>query len=277
MNAASDARDEVTRNGSRALAQGRQHLALDDQKNIAECIWGLDLSRRAARFAAFLDHCRHQIAEDGWRAGASLENHTNDDLLRIAEILKQQPNLPRAWLRPALTRIGDEDLSLSLAPSGQRERSYGTLTSSQAVSSSRRQCDHELATAVKILFAINLSIGPGRILVGQSSLDWRETQSLEEFLRETFPIYGFSEEPHTPIKPKNLRARYLEAHADVRIEWTRHLPDHLTLDVGRRAKVLRIFDLASFLEMTYEALKEEPWELSLCDSLKRQVDEGDYH
>lgn len=80
---------------------------------------------------------------------------------------------------------------------------------------------------------------------------------METILGEIFPAYDLGDEPNTPIKANKLRLRYLETHADVQIMWTRHLPDHLKLDIGPRNKILRVFELTSLLEMTYEVMSNE--------------------
>lgn len=122
------------------------------------------------------------------------------------------------------------------------------------------------------MFAITLKDDrQGTFYPGDSHADWNDDQSLENFLHATFPFDDYKDEPRTPIKLIKLRASYLMSHADIQIEWTRNLPDHLALDVGLNTKFLKVFDLASLLDMTYEVQKGKPRDTSLSDSLTSQT------
>lgn len=250
-------------------------LSLAWKREIAHRLWGLDLTSlsRTAKYNSFFEYYQSYVAgaEQASRSRTWLQNH--GILFRVILAIKANIHLTRADLRNVLEGIanGEEDSIAGRPTMGAGQLSYGTLThlTLQASVDVKSSSDLALATVIGAMFAININLSPGRILVGQSNLEWQEDQSFETLIHETFPIFDHSDEPHSPIMSNKLRARYLESYADVRIEWTRHLADHLKLDLGPRTKILRVFDLVSLLEMTYETLKNEPWEIPLSESLKQ--------
>ncbi|PNP81275.1 hypothetical protein FNYG_05307 [Fusarium nygamai] len=130
--------------------------------------------------------------------------------------------------------------------------------------------EHIVAT-IRVMLAVNINLDPRTVFLATPGLSWGESQTLTSFIKEIFPKHTYNDEPHTPFMASRLRARYLEDHADVQLEWTHHLPDHLMLNIGSQTKTLWVFDLVSLLEMTYEAMKDDSWETSVEDSLKRYV------
>jgi hypothetical protein len=249
-------------------------LSLDHKRQIARELWGLDLTtpKAISKFKAFFEHHQQQVADHEFKFGTKMHIQGRLGLLHLAQSLKQNPDAKRAdfisLVKTEYTAPRDGGNGCGLLE-GHPSPVYDTMADSQSRTVEAFEIDVALATLFKIMFAINLSISPGRILVGQSGLEWKENQPFEALIQDTFPVYDSSDEPHTPIRPSKLRARYLETYADIQIEWTHHLPDHLKLDIGHQSKILRVFYLASLLEMTYESLKDEPWHLSLRDSLKQ--------
>lgn len=247
------------------LPPARPSLTLPDKRKIVQTIWDIDVSNRE-EFDAFFEHYQDVIADHGFGFTGLSKILSITDLLRIAEGLKRHSSVPRKGLKVAFSRDPAQSNRVGVSSGGGG--SYGTLTAPVEPPNSGARFDAGLATTIKIMFAINLKDDrQGMFYPGDSHADWNEDQSLENFLQVTFPTNDFRDEPRTPIKPIKLRASYLEAHADIQIEWTRNLPDHLTLDVGHNTKFLKVFDLSSLLDITYESQKGEQWQLPLSDSL----------
>ena len=130
-----------------------------------------------------------------------------------------------------------------------------------------------LVLAVKVMLCVDLNPTPReRIPVGHTDAVWPIKQSLETLVETLFPTSAIGhEETSSMIKLSRLSARYLVNHVGVTIAWTRHLPDHLYLDVTENTKILRVFELASFLEGSYRSMRDSDFNTSLADSLKRQA------
>jgi hypothetical protein len=248
-----------------------ESLSTVHKELILNRIWGFDLpsANRANKFKAFFEHYQSQTAEQDPVAGFDSVIRTHEDVLYFVDVLKNNPNLTRNDLKKALKLMASGGLTHLPTVMPNTASPVQPLLALNEAAEPARAIDSALAMAIRIMFAINLSISPGRILVGQSDVVWEESKSLETLIRETYPVHDFGDEPSSPIKPNKIRARYLETHADIQIVWTRHLPDHLKLDVGPRNKILRIFELASLLEMTYEAISKEALQLPLSDSLRK--------
>jgi hypothetical protein len=238
-----------------------EHLSTSHKEQILNRIWGFRLPTisRVAKYNAFFEYYESQVAELEAIDTSDSVIRTHGDFLYFMEALKGSPDLSRTDLMKALR--------LSARCSTIESQSSVELPPVLEESGSAKAIDSALAAAVRIMYAIHLSTNPGRILVGQSTVIWEASKSLETILGEIFPTYDLGDEPNTPIKANKLRLRYLETHADVQIVWTRHLPDHLKLDIGPRNKILRVFELTSLLEMTYEVMSNEQFLLCLHDSL----------
>jgi hypothetical protein len=241
-----------------------------ERYSIARELWELELAgfRSPANYRVFFTHFQSQLVEG---SGTTSWSAIANEFFPIIRILKKNGLLTRADIRTILERAHDGQEGAESGPRDSRQYSYGTLPVLRNAATSGTYIDATLTVAIRAVFAIHINLNPSRILVGQSEVAWRADQSFQSLIQETFPVFDCSEEPHTPIKATKLRARHLENYANVKVEWTRHLPDHLKLDLGPRNKILRVFDLVSLLEITYDALREEPWDLSLEDSLKRYV------
>ncbi|KAF4495973.1 hypothetical protein FAGAP_7880 [Fusarium agapanthi] len=84
--------------------------------------------------------------------------------------------------------------------------------------------EHIVAT-VRVMLAVNINLDPRTVFLATPGLSWGESQTLASFIKETFPEHAYNDEPHTPFMASRLRARYLEDHAAVQLEWTHHLPE----------------------------------------------------
>lgn len=135
-----------------------------------------------------------------------------------------------------------------------------------------------LACEVLLCIAVNRSTedtSDARSL-GRTEEIWPLNKSLRQFV-ETIPIDTIgAEETASQIKASQFNVRHLERHVGVKIEWTRNIHEHLLLDITTSVKKLYVFELAGFLETTYEtgrgeaigdALKDKS-KLGLIDSLK---------
>lgn len=237
-----------------------KNLSQSHKEQILNLIWsfGLPSLSRVAKWEAFFEHYETQIAEEEAIDATETMIRTHGDVLYFMKALKHSPGLSRNDLKKVL-RLSARCSTTELQSSIELQSLEGP--------GSGKAIDSALATVVRIMYAVHLSTDPGRILVGQSAVIWEANKSLEAILGELFPTHESADEPNTPIKANKLRLRYLESHADVQVVWTRHLPDHLKLDIGPRNKILRVFELTSLLEMTYEVVRNEPFGLCLHDSL----------
>jgi hypothetical protein len=133
--------------------------------------------------------------------------------------------------------------------------------------------DKALATAVRVMLAIDLNVSNDQSdALGIRESLWEESKSLDAAIKELFPVDEKPEEWSGPIKQSKLRAQYLQAHANVKIEFTTNLADHLSLDTSDSPKTLQIFELASLLKLSYyQALSGTTTNLPLLESLKKYV------
>ncbi|KAL3418121.1 hypothetical protein PVAG01_09836 [Phlyctema vagabunda] len=248
-------------NESILLPSVTESLTTSHKERILNRIWGFELptTSRVAKYKGFLEHYESQVTEEEHIDTIDAVIHTHGDILYFIDALKRNPQLSRSDLQKSL-ELSARCSTITSGSSLETLRHLRELDTARAI-------DSALATAVRIMYAVHLSTNSGRILVGQSATTWEASKSLETILQETFPTHDLADEPNSPIKANKLRLRYLETHVDVQVVWTRHLPDHLKLDIGPRQKVLRVFELASLLEMTYEVMSNEPYQLDLHHSL----------
>ncbi|KAI7760937.1 hypothetical protein LZL87_012090 [Fusarium oxysporum] len=234
------------------------------RRRIAQSLWGLDLqsSSRVDQLSAYFDHFRDQAGQ---------LNVSMDDVFTATNILKNKPDLTRQHLRNAMTSVfGHGQSTRNTTPSHVQHDS--AVPRPQDITARDSVVEETIVATIRVMLAVNINLDSRTVFLATPGLNWGESQSLTSFIKETFPKHAYNDEPHTPFIASRLRARYLEDHADVQLEWTHHLPDHLMLNIGSQTKTLRVFDLVSLLEMTYEVMKDEAWETSVEDSLKRLSD-----
>ncbi|KAF5533208.1 hypothetical protein FPHYL_13650 [Fusarium phyllophilum] len=231
------------------------------RQRIAEGLWGLHLqsSSRVDQLRAFFDYFQDQAGQ---------LNVSMDDVFTAAEILKNKPDSTRQHLRNTMTSALGHGRRIRNTSRSRIQRSNGA-PGPQDITNQGSLIEETIVAAIRVMLAVNINLNSRTVFLATPGLNWGESQSLTSFIKETFPKHAYNDEPHTPFMASRLRARYLEDHADVQLEWTHHLPDHLMLNIGSQTKTLRVFDLVSLLEMTYEVMKDEPWETSVEDSLKR--------
>ncbi|KAF5604066.1 hypothetical protein FPCIR_1000 [Fusarium pseudocircinatum] len=234
------------------------------RQRIAEGLWGLHLqsSSRVDQFRAFFDYFQDQAGQ---------LNVSMDHVFIAAEILRNRPDSTRQHLRNTMTSALGHGRNTRNTARSQGQRSNG-VPGPQDITTPDSVIEETIVATIRVMLAVNINLDSRTVFLATPGLNWGESQSLISFINETFPKHAYNDEPHTPFMASRLRARYLEDHADVQLEWTHHLPDHLMLNIGSQTKTLRVFDLVSLLEMTYEVMKDEPWETSVEDSLKRLFD-----
>ncbi|KAF4443327.1 hypothetical protein FACUT_1384 [Fusarium acutatum] len=231
------------------------------RQRIAEGLWGLHLqsSSRVDQLCAYFDYFQDQAGQ---------LNVYMDDVFTAAEILKNKPNSTRQHLRNTMTSALGHGRGIRNTSRSHLQRSNGA-PGPQDIENQCSVIEETIVATIRVMLAVNINLDPRTVFLATPGLNWGDSQSLTSFIKETFPEHAYNDEPHTPFMASRLRARYLEDHADVQLEWTHRLPDHLMLNIGSQTKTLRVFDLVSLLEMTYEVMKDEPWETSIEDSLKR--------
>ncbi|KAI0554385.1 hypothetical protein F4679DRAFT_525901 [Xylaria curta] len=85
-------------------------------------------------------------------------------------------------------------------------------------------------------------------------IQWENLETLENFIEKAFPQVR-ADSDITPIKPSKLRAMYFETHANIQLQWTEHLYDHLQLLTSENSKFFKVFQLPCMLEAALEVLK----------------------
>jgi hypothetical protein len=118
--------------------------------------------------------------------------------------------------------------------------------------------DCALSVVVRVFLSINVHRSPidmGEAVPFNPCAVWGNDKSLCAFIEAEIPKHAVkAEEASSLIKTSKLKARYLENYVGIKIKWTPHLPDHLRLDINENSKILQLFELAGFLETTFEAL-----------------------
>ncbi|GIJ90060.1 hypothetical protein Asppvi_009009 [Aspergillus pseudoviridinutans] len=217
----------------------------------------------------YFKYYHDQVAiQDPLRSPGTLKTHK--ELFFFTDLLKQNADIPRTELTAACEMVyGSRPYSgCVMLTEGLRN-----LLARCSRAGRRINFDSALALAVRVLFAVNIPSTSqprrNRMVVGQSNLVWAGRYSLREFLDDTFPM---SEQTLgsglVKIKRTKLRARFLENHADIEIEWTKHLPDHLKLETTGNRKILQIFELVSFLQVSYNATCAEDFNLPTSESIR---------
>ncbi|CZR41603.1 uncharacterized protein FPRO_11192 [Fusarium proliferatum ET1] len=231
------------------------------RRRIAEGLWGLQLqsTSRVDQLRAYFEHFQDQAGQ---------LNVSMDDVFTAAEILKESPDSTRQNLRNTIISALGHGRGIRNTTTSQIQRGNGASVP-QDITTRDSEIEEIIVATLRVMLAVNINLDSRTVFLATPGLNWGESQSLTSFLKETFPKHAYDDEPHTPFMVSRLRARYLEDHADVQLEWTHHLPDHLMLNIGSQTKTLRVFDLVSLLEITYEVMKNEPWDTSVEDSLKR--------
>lgn len=130
--------------------------------------------------------------------------------------------------------------------------------------------DSALSLACRVLLCINVNRSTedtsDAVSPGQTEEIWWPNMSLQQFIQETIPLHIMgAEETASQIKASQFNVRHLEKYVGVKIEWTRNIHEHLLLDITTSVKKLYVFQLAGFLETTYEVTRGDAIEDALKD------------
>lgn len=158
---------------------------------------------------------------------------THAELLSFVQLLKQNPQTPRADLKTLW----------------QKHRSQ--------VTNEKLDIDGALHLAVRLMFmtACRLPAEFNIVHTGQIFKPiWKDQDSLTQFVESIFPQYDLNLANGAElIRTEKFSARYLKEYADVQLAWTNHLPDHLILQRTNDGKYLYVFSHAGFLEICSQA------------------------
>lgn len=231
-------------------------------------MWGVELDDDAERkYSTYLRFCLVQGLE-------SIE-----EVEFVIRLLKQNAEAPKRLLKEASDQIRKE-LAGGSAPNQKFHSNTSTIgvsipTMTQSINDKilhpTFDFNRVLAKAVLVMLATDLAMDSNEVS-GHSLTVWNESESLKTIIESTLPRLRSLPQPayqsHTTassqIHPSKLRVKYLVDYADVEIVWTRHLPDHLELE----GKKLRIFELASYLELSRTVMNEQAG-TGLADCLKQ--------
>ncbi|KAI0142902.1 hypothetical protein GGR57DRAFT_508502 [Xylariaceae sp. FL1272] len=136
--------------------------------------------------------------------------------------------------------------------------------------------ENALDVAASIILAVYITHNTNSIEPGRSKIQWHESETIEALIKKAFPITTAStEEPFTTVKPSKLRALYFESHANIKIQWTEHLYDHLQLSTSDESKTLKVFQLPCMLEAALGVLRNtKPDENDQNESVSVHYSEG---
>lgn len=231
-------------------------------------MWGIELDDDAEKkYGTYLRFCLVQGLE-------SIE-----EVEFVIEMLKKNAEAPKRLLKEALDQIRKD-----LAGGSTTNQKFNSNTSNIGVSTPKMtqsindkilhptfDFNRVLAKAVLVMLATDLAMDSNEVS-GHSLTVWNESESLKTIIESTLPRLRASTQPayqsyttaSSQIHPGKLRVKYLVDYADVEIVWTRHLPDHLELE----GKKLRIFELASYLELSRTVMNDQAG-ADLADCLKQ--------
>ncbi|KAI1393365.1 uncharacterized protein F4822DRAFT_9613 [Hypoxylon trugodes] len=110
-----------------------------------------------------------------------------------------------------------------------------------------------LDLVVRLMFA-TACVTPGTIGGPIFKPAWKASETITQYIDRVYPLS--SDIPHDirPIRMDKLRMSYLEAYANVHIQWTDHLSDHLVLLKGIAQKTLYIYAHPWFLRASLRNL-----------------------
>jgi hypothetical protein len=211
---------------------------------LVEAIWGSlhspDWNKRLSHWFKYYAEeaaatCLLRNSKDG-KTSVALQSTT--EFLEFVEILNRNPGetrgeIKRLWQTPA---HGAPPRRLNLDPDGALDLTVRLL----------------FMTACRSPSATNV------VTLGQVFRPrWKDEESLETFISKSFPEDSLSATQGTRIYPEKLTASWLERYVNVKIHWTNHLPDHLTLQHTSSGKYLYVFSHAGYLEACLPSSENE--------------------
>lgn len=234
---------------------------MEPARRLVQGMWGVDLDEyEERRFGAYLRFCHAQ------------DLNPPEEILFVIDLLKRNANIPKGVLKDAILDFQKQILSgdpgdLSKISSNVLNMPTMFNNAEGKVIWPKFDVDRVLAKGVLIMLATDLAMKSSS-LSGHSITVWEDSKSLGSIMESTLPrlrsstpliAFDSSMQPRvSQIQSNKLRARYLCDFAKVEIVWTKHLPDHLELE-GKR---LRIFELASYLELSRAVIGDSQTDLS---------------
>lgn len=193
-----------------------------------------------------------------------------EELQFVVELLRKNVEIPKRVIKEAV-------LQMERKPESDTPISEVFIPTVNEIVKERilRQAfdiDRTIAKAVLVMLATDLAMDSNEVS-GHSLTIWNDSKSLKNIIESTIPrprppisppLDSQSPPLTSQVHPVKLRAKYLVDYANVEIVWTRHIPDHLELE----GKKLRVFELASYLELSRTVIGDEAGN-SLSDSLKQ--------
>ncbi|KAJ4419462.1 hypothetical protein N0V82_004907 [Gnomoniopsis sp. IMI 355080] len=242
---------------------------MEEARSLVKEMWGIDPDESAeVKFDAYFRFCRAQGL------------YPPEEVLFITEFLKRNANVPKRVLEDSIA-----GMQRQYREGRSSDGKYiGNITASDVeipkmlkgsedkIFHSKFELDSALATGVRIMLATDLAMSPTSISSHIVQTIWDSSNSLKDALEASLPRLRHSapsasnlpatgyRNSQVGVQATKLRAKYLSDHAKVEIVWTSHLPDHLDLD----GKKLRIFELASYLELSRNLVDESQEDLSAC-------------
>lgn len=232
---------------------------MEATQSLVRSMWELELdSDTEMQYGTFLQFCRFQGLDPV------------EELNFVIELLKKNVEIPKRLLKEAV-------LQMVHKPKGSTRRSEVIIpTVEESVKAKilypTFDIDRVIAKAVLVMLATDLAMDSNEVS-GHSLTIWTDSKSLKKIIESTLPrprpsiipsLDSHSSPLTSQIHPVKLRAKYLVDYANVEIVWTRHIPDHLELE----GKKLRVFELASYLELSRTVVGDEAGK-SLSDCLKQ--------
>ena len=191
------------------------------QSKILNTFWSpQDLTEAASDlqyYAAYFQYFRAEC--DAWRvSGCEAAIQTYQDLLDLVKFLQtvQEERRDSPQVAAFFQSYLDERQPLE----------------NNNLSDPRRKVsiDNAINFAVRVWLMLNVGAEKARIYPGKSRVMWLDSESLEELVRQCFPMNGQDQILAGARIPNSFNAYSLERIGGLEIIWTDHLPDHLMLN-----------------------------------------------
>lgn len=218
-------------------------------------MWGFELNDDDERkYSTYLEFCLVQGLEPV------------EEIEFVIGLLKNNAEAPKRLLKEALDQTREDHTRGSATNQNFNINTSIDGISIPAVTQSVKNIilrptfnpNRILAKAVLVMLATDLAMDSNEVS-GHSLTVWNDLESLKAIIESTLPRLRLPTQPSpqspasSQIHPSKLRVKDLVDYANVEIVWTRHLPDHLELE----GKKLRIFELASYLELSKKVVENE--------------------
>lgn len=228
-------------------------------QSLVRSMWELEIDRDMEKqYGTYLQFCQGQGLDPV------------EELQFIIELLKKNAEIAKRVLKEAVLQMerkpeSDTRISKIFIPAVEESVKERILRPTFDI-------DRAIAKTVLVMLATDLAMDSNEVS-GHSLTIWNDSKSLRNIIESTLPRPRPSISPPvdsqsppltSQVHPVKLRAKYLVDYANVEIVWTRHIPDHLELE----GKKLRVFELASYLELSRNVIGDEAGN-SLSDSLKQ--------